>query len=503
MTMDPNLLRTKFSVDIVQKLDIPAIVPHLAEAGLLTRHDQEELMNKYHSEEVRIMKFVDKLVKKGSVGFSKFVDCLKRCREAGGHEELIKIMGVSALGKQAAMNTTSLSTGMSQCSFGVQHQNKIANLPSCSTQLPMVTSDNIKPEAVSHGHVSEHTQLANLTELRTKYLTKLTEHLDIVAIAPHLVVAGLLPRHEEQHLLNECISSRERIMKLSENLGRGGQESVPKFLDCLRKTADTPGHSELLQIMQSGIQQECTWSPVAESGMIMVHTLNSDSYRKLIAYINSMVQWVSSDQLLAIGALFLPDDHLKCLRSVCGSSLTFQSLVDQLAQIGICNPIEVDPLIVILTELNQSSLNESVLKYAYNIQNAAINLFQISSDKVPSDGFFYLRISHQISHLTACGVWDLKQNMSLMLMDHSSYRGQFWFRGISMDSKTVTIVWQFLLTHEQEILRKLDKLHETVNMIQHQNSSGCVSALFESRSLTHIESQCLGMIFRLLLYTYM
>ena len=375
MTMDPNLLRTKFSVDIVQKLDIPAIVPCLAEAGLLTRHDQEELMNKCHSEYVRIMKFIDKLVKKGSIGVSKFVDCLERCREAGGHEELIKIMGVSTLGdpgKQAAMNTTSLSAGA--CTFGVQHQNKITNLPSCPTQLPMVTSDNIEPEAASH--VSEHAKLVNLTELRTNYLTQLIEHLDIVAIAPHLVVAGLLPQHEEQHLLNEYISSRERIMKLSENLGRGGQESVPKFLDCLRKTVDTPGHSKLLQVMQSGIQQEGTQSSVTESGMITVYTVSSDSYRpyqELIAYIDSMVQWVSLDQLLAIAALFVPDDHLNSLCSVRGAPLTFQSLASQLAQIGIGNPIEVDSLIVILTELNQSSLKESVLKYVRDIQNVAVH----------------------------------------------------------------------------------------------------------------------------------
>ena len=69
-----------------------------------------------------------------------------------------------------------------------------------------------------------------------------------------------------------------------------------------------------------------------------------------------------------------------------------------------------------------------------------------------------------------------------------------------MDSKTVTIIWQFLSTHEEEILRKLDKLHNTVNnMIQHQDSSGCVSILFESHSLIHIESQRVGMILRLLL----
>ena len=66
-----------------------------------------------------------------------------------------------------------------------------------------------------------------------------------------------------------------------------------------------------------------------------------------------------------------------------------------------------------------------------------------------------------------------------------------------MDSKTV--VWQFLSTHEQQILRKLIKLHGTVNMIQYQNSSGFVLTQFDSRSLTHNESQSLGMAFRLVL----
>ena len=69
-----------------------------------------------------------------------------------------------------------------------------------------------------------------------------------------------------------------------------------------------------------------------------------------------------------------------------------------------------------------------------------------------------------------------------------------------MDSKM--IVWQFLSAHEQQILRKLIKLQETVNMIQYQNSSGFVSIQFISQSLlelTQNENQSLGMTFRLIL----
>ena len=508
MTMDPHLLREQFTLDIVQKLDLPAVVPHLVEAGLLTRHDQEELMNKHHSQDIRIMQWIEKLVKKGSVGVSKFVDCLERCREAGGHEELIKIMGVAARHNpvQPAMQQAMI-TGT--CTFRIQQQNQILNLPqNCSAQLPMVTSGgknqsdssritgNSQPKVVS-----KHVQLVSVTELRTKYLTQLIEHLDIVAIAPHLLKAGLLQRHEQEHLLNEHISSQERIMKLAENLGRGGQESVPKFLNCLRKTSSVPGHSILLQIMQSGVQHE--GSPITESVMVTArcHVLDPNCfqpYTELITYIENQAQRVSPDELLEIAALFLPGDHLNSLRSGYGSSLTFQSLALHLARIGVCNPIEVDPLIVILTELNQHSLNESILNYARNIQNETVHNFQLSSNNGPWSGFFYLHISHQICPpVTACNVWDLKQNMSLMLMDHSSYRGQFWFRGISVDSTTV--VWQFLSTHEQQILRKLIKLHETVNMIQYQNSSGFVSTQFDSRSLTHNESWSLGMTFRLVL----
>ena len=506
--MDPHLLRTKFVLDIVQKLDIPAVVPHLVEAGLLTRHDQEELLNKHYSQDIRIMQWIDKLVKKGPVGVSKFVDCLKRCREAGGHEELIiKIMGVAARDNPVQPSIQqAMITGT--CTFGVQQQNQIINLPpSCSAQLPMVTSGNNQSDSSritgssQPKVVSNHVQLMSVTELRTKYLTQLIGHLDIVAIAPHLVIAGLLQRHEQEHLLNEHISSQERIMKLAENLGRGGQESVPKFLDCLRKTSSVPGHTVLLQIMQSGLQHE--GSPITESVMVTAQCNMLDPncfrpYTELVTCIENKAQWVSSDELLEIAALLLPADHLNSLRSRYGSSLTFQSLALHLTRIGVCNPIEVDPLIVILTELNQHSLNESILNYACNIQNETIHNFQLSSNNVPLDGFFYLHISHQICPpVTACNVWDLKQNMSLMLMDHSSYRGQFWFRGISVDSKT--IVWQFLSTHKQQILRKLIKLHGTVNMIQYQNSSGFVSTQFDSRSLTHNESQSLGMTFRLVL----
>ena len=499
--MDPDLLRTKFMLDIVQKLELPAIVPHLVEAGLLTRHDQEELMNKHQSQDIRIMQWVDKLVKKGTAGVSKFVDCLKRCQAAGGHEELIvKLMGpVAALGNpvQQAVNTGTRT-------FREQHQREV-NLPptQCSAQLSMVTSGKNQSEGSLNSQpmvVSKQFSLVNLTELRTKYLTQLIGHLDIVAVAPHLVIAGLLQRHEQEHLLNEHISSQDRIMKLAENLGRGGQECVPKFLDCLRKTINVPGHNVLLQIMQSGLRHE--GSPVTEAVLVATqcHALDPNSfqpYTELTTHIESIVRRVPSDELLKIAALFLPDDHLNSLRSGYGSSLTFQSLALHLTQIGVCNPIEVDPLIVILTELNQCSLNESVLKYARNIQHATIHKFQLSSDRVPLSGFFYLHISHHIRPLTACDVWDLKQNMSLMLMDHSSYRGQFWFRGISMESRTV--VWQFLSSHEEQILRKSIKLHETVNMIQYQNSSGIISTQFDSRSLPLNERQSLGMLLKLVL----
>ena len=336
-----------------------------------------------------------------------------------------------------------------------------------------------------------------LIELRTKYLTQLMQHLDIIAIAPHLVTAGLLQRHELEHL-NELISSEEMIVRLVENLGRRGQESLPRFFDCLRKTRNVPGHCVLLQVMQSGVQYE--GSPITESAN--VHALNPyyQPYTELITFIDSMAQVVSSDKLLEIAALFLPDDHFNSLHGY-GSSLSFQLLVNYLAQIGVCNPIEVDPLIVIITELKQCSLTESIiLDYACSIRNASMHQFQLSSNDIPLSGFFFLYISHKISPQTTGDVWDLKQNMSLVLMGHSSYRGQFWFRGISMDSKMV--VWQFLSAHEQQILRKLIKLQETVNMIQYQNSSGFVSIQFISRSLlelTQNENQSSGMTFRLIL----
>lgn len=500
--MDPQLLRTKFTLDIVEKLELPAIVPHLVEAELLTRHDQEELMNKHHSQDIRIMQWIDKLVKKGSAGVSRFINCLIRCREAGGHEELLqKMMGVAARldnPVQPAMQQATTST----CTLEVHPNEMISPSLSCSAELRVATSSNnyVSESSLITGNpqpVFPHIGLLNPTELRTKYLTQLIQHLDIIAITPHLVTVGLLQRHEQEHLLNELISSKERIMKLVENLGRGGQESVLKFFDCLRKTKNVPGHYILLQVMQNGVQYK--GNPITESVNIPVLSPSCyQPYTELITYIDGMAQMVSSNKLLEIAALFLPDDHLNTLCRY--GSLTFQSLACYLSQIGICNPIEVDSLMVILTELNQYSLTESVLDYACSIRNASIHHFQLSSDGIPSSGFFLLYISHQISPQTACEVWDLKQNMSLTLMDDSSYRGQFWFRGISLDSETV--VWQFLSAHEQQICRKLIKLQETVNIIQYQNSSGFVSTQFTSRSLlelTHNENQSLGMTFRLVL----
>ena len=510
--MDPRLLQT-FMVDIVQKLDLPAIVPHLVEAQLLTRHDQEELTNKHHSQDIRIMKWVDKLVKKGSDGVLKFVDCLKRCPKAGGHEELIKKIGVAGLADiQQAMTVASAAspcpmrdeamiTGM--CTSEVQHQSLMLNLPqSCSgAQFPMVTSGQNHPASESSSinimqstAVSRHVQLINITELRTNYLSLLIGHLDIIAIAPHLATAGLLPRHEREHLLNEHISSQERIMKLVENLSRGGQDSVPKFLDCLRQTINVPGHSILLGLMQYGTAHH------DGSKSIMVAALDPNcfqsQYTKLITDIKNMARRASSDELLNIAALFLPDEHLRSLHSGYGpgSLLTIQSLEHHLAQIHVCNPIDIDTLIVILTELNMCSLTESIMDYACNIQNASIHNFQLSNDDIPGPlrGFFYLHISHQINPITACDVWDLKQNMSLMLMNHSSYRGQFWFRGISNSVESMTVVWQFLSAHEEQILGKLTNLHGVVNMIQYQNSSGHVSTRYDSQSLTHNQRQSLG-----------
>ena len=69
----------------------------------------------------------------------------------------------------------------------------VANSKKYVSEIPHIITGN--PQ-----QVSPHIGLMNnrLTELRSKYLTQLIQHLDIIAIAPHLVIAGLLQRHEQE-----------------------------------------------------------------------------------------------------------------------------------------------------------------------------------------------------------------------------------------------------------------------------------------------------------------
>lgn len=89
-TVDPDVLRTRFQSQIIAHLDLLTITPKLSEAGLLTRAEQEELLNSLTGREEKITSLVVWLGSKGNDCVARFISCLRSEGTHLGHAELVR-----------------------------------------------------------------------------------------------------------------------------------------------------------------------------------------------------------------------------------------------------------------------------------------------------------------------------------------------------------------------------------------------------------------------------
>ena len=74
---------------MIDNIDLPTIVPILSEAGLLTKHEQERLLNNLIRSDMRVMELVGTLSKKGSGCVRQFMECLRKETVHQGHRDLL------------------------------------------------------------------------------------------------------------------------------------------------------------------------------------------------------------------------------------------------------------------------------------------------------------------------------------------------------------------------------------------------------------------------------
>ena len=74
---------------MIDNIDLPSIVPILSEAGLLTKHEQERLLNNLIRSDMRVMELVGTLSKKGSGCVRQFMECLRKETVHQGHRDLL------------------------------------------------------------------------------------------------------------------------------------------------------------------------------------------------------------------------------------------------------------------------------------------------------------------------------------------------------------------------------------------------------------------------------
>lgn len=104
-----TFFRCTFQQEIIENVNLPALIPLLNRYKLLTRQEQEQLLNTLFTSDARIMKLTEILPKKGPDCVDKFLDCLRQEKKHPGHTHLLQLI------EQQAGITTAL-----QCSRDLQ-----------------------------------------------------------------------------------------------------------------------------------------------------------------------------------------------------------------------------------------------------------------------------------------------------------------------------------------------------------------------------------------------
>jgi len=77
------------AVIITRKLDISTILSYLLQSGLLTRKDQQFLLNPMRTDDDKVYYLLYNLPRKADGWFDSFLECLRDSKEGTGHKDIV------------------------------------------------------------------------------------------------------------------------------------------------------------------------------------------------------------------------------------------------------------------------------------------------------------------------------------------------------------------------------------------------------------------------------
>ena len=142
---------------MIDNIDLPSIVPILSEAGLLTKHEQERLLNNLIRSDMRVMELVGTLSKKGSGCVRQFMECLRKETVHQGHKDLLCSM---------------------EQSFGhTQEEAYQAPPPVCSLEMPRPSTPLNYTPYIACKYQDAISNLAHMLSVQNNTILKVAQHL--------------------------------------------------------------------------------------------------------------------------------------------------------------------------------------------------------------------------------------------------------------------------------------------------------------------------------------
>ena len=194
---DPDtFFRVRFQRQMIDYLDLPSLVPLLSEEGLLTKHEQERLLNDLVRSDKRVMELVTMLSKKGSGCVRLFMDCLRKETSNRGHKILLCAMEQSFDQTQAESTETDSQATPPAHSLR-NSQTTVGGSESCSlhTNLGQDLSLRSSYHPVSHPYPQSGGYPLALSGTQSI----LFSYQELISHLVHVLAVRNLP---QQHILN-------------------------------------------------------------------------------------------------------------------------------------------------------------------------------------------------------------------------------------------------------------------------------------------------------------
>jgi len=186
---------------MIDNIDLPTIVPILSEAGLLTKHEQERLLNNLIRSDMRVMELVGTLSKKGSGCVRQFMECLRKETVHQGHRDLLCTMEKSFGHTQEEVNRAPPSA----CSLeiprptthtcqGSQHDGSFVLQLNCTPSIVCMYQDTISH--LAHMLSVRNSPLESILKVVQQLLSMTKFHIatqitDFISLHSYLVNNGM------------------------------------------------------------------------------------------------------------------------------------------------------------------------------------------------------------------------------------------------------------------------------------------------------------------------